>query len=252
MVNRLFVATAIALSSVVEQAAHAGSTMQVPGRTAELLFVGDYYPGEVRVVTGDTLLGLFRSSGSWELAPTRLVVEPIHNACTDKPGENNGRRVHIDHTEAPLFLVRGVPRLQPGRVRTLFSGRDQVFPGQSREFEFKSRVDYWMFSAFGTVPYTQPGRAVEGGIRDYILAVSRSPWDRAQTIFEFHASPGAGGLYNPPTLVWVGDMDGDGQMDLFLDTKTGELGDSWVLYLSSLATGQELVHKVAEHHGRIC
>src|SRR6266550_4685457 len=252
MMSRLLVTTVVALSLVVQQSGGAASTTQIPAGTAELFFVGDYYPGEVRVVTGDTVLGLFRSSESWELAPTRLVVEPIHNACTDKPGEQNGRRVRIDRAEAPIFLTRGIPRLRAGRVRTVFSGRDQVFPGQSREFEFKSRVDYWMISAFGTVPYTQPGRAVQGGIRDYVLAVSRTPWDRAQTIFEFHASPGAGGLYNPPTLVWIGDIDGDGQMDLFLDTKTGELVGSWVLYLSSLATGQELVHKGAQHLGRIC
>jgi len=228
------------------------SIAQTPAGRAELLFVGDYYPGQVRAVTGDTMLGLFRLPGGWALAATRLTVDSIHNACMDQPGERNGRRVRIDRSETPLFLIRGVPRLRPGPVRTVSSERDQVFPGQTREFQFKPRVDHWVISAFGRVPYAQPGRALQGGIRDYLLVVSRNPWDRSQTIFEVHATPGAGGLYSPPTVVWIGDLDGDGQMDLLLDTKTGELPGSWVLYLSSLATGAELIHKVAEYHDLTC
>ena len=41
-------------------------------------------------------------------------------------------------------------------------------------------------------------------------------------------------------------------MDLFLDTQTGELPGTWVLWLSSLATGSELVHRAAEYHGLTC
>jgi hypothetical protein len=68
---------------------------------------------------------------------------------------------------------------------------------------------------------------------------------------EFHARPNAGGFYNPPTILWVGDLDRDGQMDLFLNLQTGEGQGSWALYLSSVSAG-DLLDKVAELHGATC
>src|SRR5437879_3317248 len=155
-----------------------------PARLAdsvEILFAGDHYPGQVHTVTGETWYGLFHLTDQWELAAVKVTVQPIHNACADRPGENTGRRVTIDRPETPLFLVRGLSRLRVGPVRTFFSGRQRLFPGETQEFQVGRGV-YWMISALGAVASTQPGRATAGGMRASSPCGCRSPWDQYQGI----------------------------------------------------------------------
>jgi hypothetical protein len=136
-------------------------------------------------------------------------------------------------------------------VQGVFHGADRLYPGQSRSFEFVRRVNYGSVTASGTVPYMPARARGDGVIREYVLSVSRSPWDRNQTVFEFHAQHG-GGLHDPPTVIWVGDLDSDGYMDIFLDTSTSEALGSHVLYLSTAAVGEELMHAVVRRPGVQC
>jgi hypothetical protein len=50
-----------------------------------------------------------------------------------------------------------------------------------------------------------------------------------------------------PQVVWMGDLDRDGQLDLFLHDATHESGaQSWTLYLSSQAKGKHIFGRAAQ------
>lgn len=56
-----------------------------------------------------------------------------------------------------------------------------------------------------------------------------------------------------PTILWAGDMDGDGEPDLLIDSNIGEAGASDVeLFLSSMAKRTERVRRAAKLHTLGC
>ena len=218
----------------------------------QLLVPGDHYPGRVNTVTGETWLGLFPSDSGWALRATDVSVVAIPNACTDSGGQKSGRRVGVDVAATPLFLVRNVPGLKPTPARTMLTERVQLYPGQQREFELAPRSVYWRIAAYGSVPPPASGRAVDGAIREYSLVVSRSPWTSTQSIFTFRAPDQGGGLQSPPAVLWAGDLNGDGQLDLFVDMTVGETPGPLVLYVSNPADASQLLRKVAEYQPGHC
>jgi len=147
-----------------------------------------------------------------------------------------------------LFLVRGLPGLKPGTVRSISRRREQVYPGQ-RIGPFIAGAELWELLAYGTAApsRTPPSQAAEPAIRDYQLILWTRRGDRAQPIFQQAA------VYSPPTVLWIGDLDGDGQADVLLDPATGgEEPVPLVLWASSLAGPTELAHKVAGYRTIYC
>src|SRR2546425_1625443 len=88
-----------------------GAAFQHPGHRVEMLFAADYYPNEISAVTGETWYGLFPLGAKWQLALTKIRVEPLTTGCI-----RNGQRVTVDRPEHPLLLLRGLPALRLGRI----------------------------------------------------------------------------------------------------------------------------------------
>jgi hypothetical protein len=58
---------------------------------------------------------------------------------------------------------------------------------------------------------------------------------------------------NAPTLLWAGDLDRDGRLDLFLDVETKEAhGSTYQLWLSTFAKNGDLVGLAATLHDPAC
>jgi hypothetical protein len=84
-------------------------------------------------------------------------------------------------------------------------------------------------------------------VRDYSLAVWSRERDTSQVIF------GPAAIFTPPTILWAGDLDRDNRLDVVLEPATG--GEEPVapeLWLSSLAAGRELVHRVSGARTTYC
>lgn len=95
--------------------------------------------------------------------------------------------------------------------------------------------------SYGAAPYfpSRLGVVDRPAVRDYILALWSRERDTSQVLF------GPASVLSPPTVQWVGDLDGDGRLDVLLEPATG--GEEPVaveLWLSSLAVAPELVHRV--------
>jgi hypothetical protein len=162
-------------------------------------------------------------------------------------GPNEGRDVMVTLKEGfrPGFLVQGVPALSPGPVRTVFDGLTPLIPNAIVHFSIPS-------SKWSNV-YVQavPGKdAYERGSKkrhktyDIILhSYGDSPrTDQVtQTLAGYLENPG-----QTPSLLWAGDLDRDGRIDLLMDVQTVEAaGSLYHLYLSSQAKKGELVGLVA-------
>lgn len=224
----------------------AGST----AGTVTLLTPGQFHAEEVDAVSGSVWLALYPADGEGgpHLGYVTVRVERVFDAIVDPEGEATGKRVSVagDGPE-PLLLLNGAHDLRPGPVTAAdpssgdFSGVDPMplyLQGRSYELGFRFAGD--------ELPPPAPA-----GWRDAVLVLRHG--DVEQTLYELQiwTEPETGNLYfgneGWPGVLWAGDLDRDGRLDLFLDLTEHYTATEPTLFLSSAAGAGELVGRVASH-----
>ena len=206
------------------------STAQVQS-AIQILQVGEFL-GEVSAESGEVWLGLYPTENGYALIPSELVLEPFYDPLIDDDeNQPDATRISVDAQAEPLFLVTGCEALQPGTVKTLFSGRMPMALGSFLEFTFEDRDDY-SITAFGDL-------TLNSSAYDYKIELSKG--DRSQVIFSFDSTTDA-----VPLLLWAGDLDRDGQLDLLVDTIYNYAASGPTLFLSSAVQDDSLLQQVAQ------
>ena len=220
---RLLLSFVISLLLLGSSAAHAQS--------GELARTGKFYADSVSVESGEVWLGLYQVGDEYELRSSTLVVSEGVSVMGMA-----GKEVQTDQPTEPLFLVRGLEELHPGKVETMFSPDKSkfLFPGDSTSFGSASGTYYRLLASGEAVL-----RYNQAPIEQYTLTHSSS--NRTQTLVDFDRGIDGGG----PGLAWAGDLDKDGKADLYMQVSRYSAYVDFVLFLSSVATGEEIVGQVA-------
>jgi hypothetical protein len=87
---------------------------------------------------------------------------------------------------------------------------------------------------------TAYGIAEPGMIYNYRLVLSSG--GIYQTFAQLHVVS----MDGPPKIIWAGDLDRDGRVDVLADLTTDYVGHQYVLYASSLAPTGQLITEVAK------
>ena len=177
----------------------------------EILFTGVFHGEEVTVRSGETWLCLMSTKTGEELKICTINVKTVFDPIMDA---NTGKEISIRGGGDAILLVRNVPRLKPGPVRTLFFGAADLRPENT----------VWIG------PGMRQGLGLRrGNLGPYSILF----WEgqaRRQVLWD--------NLYNgdsPSRLNWAGDLDGDGKVDLLLDIGIHDASSRMALFLSSLA-----------------
>ena len=195
----------------------------------KLLFVGQYHSEEISAKSGEVWYGLYKTDAGYELKSTKLKVEPtVNNELMDI-------EVSTDQKTRPLFLVKGSDRFRPGRVPTSFYGREFIFPAQSKDLRFGSD-HFFSLNAYGEVTDGQ----TDTWIKKYELKLFHGGETQIVVSIPFFT------MEAPPSLIWAGDIDGDGMLDILFDLGGHYNVSQPTLFLSSMADGGDFVTKVAE------
>jgi len=223
---RLLLSLVIVLLFLGSGTAHAQS--------GELAMTGEFWAQFVSAKSGEVWLGLYQVGDEYELRSTTLVV----NERREDRWDEEFKAVQVDQSTKPLFLVRGLEELRSGKVTTLVHDWKFLYPGQISYFRSDASTRYTLRAV---------GEAVDQGqsqvaIKNYGLILSGSSlrqvsqtligWDR----FIDGTTPG---------VIWAGDLDRDGKLDLFMDTSRHYGYVEYALFLSSAAAEEEFVGKVA-------
>lgn len=194
---------------------------------------GTYHGNEVSVDSGPRWFGLFRVDSTFELSRVTVTVGQTYDPIV---GESTGKHVSIDRADDPLILVTGVDRLQTGPVTTLYYGNRFIDLGQ--EFFILQEAGYdYSLSAVGEARLHDETK--EMLLHRYTLVLRHV--DTLQTLIEFPILA----LDGLPTLLWAGDLDRDGRLDMIMNLTNHYNVDLYALFLSSEAKPGELVKKVA-------
>jgi len=219
------------------------------GRVIELTPTSELYPRDVLLVAlegGQTAIHYedelpvgYRTAAWWAvcaraegpvLAPVKLSIEEVH--CEDE----GGRQIRVSEgCEQPIFLVKGAGRAEPRPLTTASVGRTVRDEGHNT-VTFDNRT--WRLATAGDDVFLEGN-----GRRQWLL---KRP---AKTFFPLDGR-GRGLDKRRPTKVrprvdvrWAGDLDGDGRLDLLLESSDETSFD--FLFLSSLARRGEIVHPAA-------
>ncbi len=212
--------------------------------SVELLMVGSFHGDEVSARSGEYWMSLVPCKEGACLEGVELEVTLEHDPVIDneksvKSGKAiSFRKDGIGIAHRSQFLVRAsFLRAGPVEVASRSQSVGQLFPGQRFYYSLAaSKVSYVVFAS---------GQAVQDEyeyvtIQDYCFNLTI----HSQTQ-KLMCMKGIGRSGQVPGVVWAGDLDRDGKLDLLLDTSNHYNVMEKTLFLSSLASHGEHLRKAA-------
>jgi len=169
------------------------------------------------------------------LVPIHLHLEKAANPNPTGDRSLPGAIIQTDAPDSVLFLLRGKHLRRLDTVPTFFLGKARLAPRDSLAMSNRGPHDWILCASKGS-----PVSRSESNEKVFELQLRHRPSGVTQSLSTHLSATSA-------EIQWVGDLDGDGRVDLFIMDDTHESGArNWILYLSSLARGKDLVGKAAE------
>lgn len=207
------------------------------GQTAgEIAMVGSFLGDGPWARLRDPWLTLLEREGGFELREVIVSSTPEKPICGDV-----GFNVRAADAKPGTLLLRGFSAVKAGPVVAAFNGGrfgKFLLPGERLDLSLGGE-NGWSLHAFGTVrPAVGAGRG-EARITDYQVQMIGN--GRTGVVFSLD------GISNdvPPSILWAGDLDADGVVDLFADLPKHDAAHHYVLFLSSVARAGQLVAEAA-------
>ena len=168
-----------------------------------------------------------------------LRIERVEDPVEDSGDEKTGKQVVVDGTDTAIAFFSVALPLHAGVVTHVTSGDVELAPGTERILSIGGAE--WKLIARGKVEGSGPDTSVH----DYELAITDG--HSTQVLVKHPYLDDA-----VPLLKFAGDLDGDGKLDLLIDTTHHYNLSEPTLLLSSQAKDGELVHNVASFRTTGC
>jgi hypothetical protein len=207
----------------------------------EILAPGSFHQEDVEMaVDGEVWMGVFETSSGYELRPSEIVVEDAVDPYFDRDDERTARLIYATGAvidpgedwdwETDRWSVEGADRLM-----FLLHPADSVFMEGTLE------------PVITDSPQIPPDTTIELGTSVQLLVAREEGLFLVEGETEQRLSdvyPDSVGEF--VAVVWAGDLDGDGRIDLVLDDRPHYAYRSYYrLFLSSEAEPGYLVKEVA-------
>jgi len=196
--------------------------------------IGSFHDGEAVARDGERWLALRVTPAGAALVDTRAQVRRVHDDVMDGAGARSGCDVATAVHDA-AFLLRG-PALRAGAVGAvaLADGGAALGPAPL-DLAFRGTPYRLALDCAAASPRCEVVLH-DGRRRQVLFALGAGRYDNGSLMLGDDASP---------ALLFAGDLDRDGRLDLILDVTDHYNRSAPTLYLSSQARAAELVHAVA-------
>jgi hypothetical protein len=222
-----------------------------PTKTAKISLIeaGDIYDEGVSVKNGERWLGLYVTEGGSSLAESMVTVKPLLDP-EDKT-QVIGKIVGVDNPVKPVFLVKGAATLGPGPASTIYRGGEEAEHELVNTENLASRKPRQLklgdqqYQLKVLTPKARPGETSCPECVDLKLALVFG--EQTQTLYSMEDLPSMESLEMEIRwyLLWAGDADGDGKVDLYVSFSYEGGPTHTELFLSAQAEPGQLVKGVA-------
>lgn len=205
-----------------------------------ILRVGEFHGDEVIANAADLeWMGLFKTEdGIYYLEKIKVITTAVHDIITDEEGEKTGVLVSVSNKDSCLLLMEPKPYLISGKIKMSIDTQTDCIPRDEMDLEL-GEINYTLYT---TEEIPAPDEENQNHI--YSVMLNDGGLNRFHTTklvqTEFWDDQFA-------TLCFAGDIDGDGMLDLILDTSNHYNMSRITLYLSSQAEQGYLVKPVGWH-----
>jgi hypothetical protein len=235
--NRSFILlfTTILTASIIDTAFAAN--IDLPG---QMTMAGTWHGDEVSAKHDETWLALVETSSGFELQEATISVEIVVDEVIDVPPSKTGKKVSVPEGFEPLVLLRGLPQLSPGPVVTIAAPDESLNTTHPARFtldESSYRLEFKCAAEFLGQELADCPLQLNNGNK--IQTLQDYPIYHPSTTNSTIASEAS------PRVLWAGDLDRDGLLDLLLDLTNHYNVSAPTLLLSSMAGKGELVRSAA-------
>jgi hypothetical protein len=186
---------------------------------------------------GRSWYGLFMNKEGYYLDSTRIITKRVEDP-TGEDGNLNGWEVKTSNSDTSMLLISGVDGLSKRKIVPVNIDRLEMFPGKSTTFSYNG-ITYTLYATGNKGPggdnyivtsYRLFIKATINGMQRQQLLVAEPAFNDAIT-----------------TILFAGDIDGDGFPDFIIDTISHYNGARPTLYLSKPAGGTQLLKVMGWH-----
>ena len=201
----------------------------------QIIKTGTWRGSHVNIDVSLNWYGLFNYDSGLQLEKVKVKVEEVSDPYVEALGEKVAKKVSIEKSDNPIFLVAGHKFLKAGPVTGKYYSYNVLVPEQNVDILFKDGEKYQLSPYGSEFPDLSDN---ENAADQYGIWLRGG--GKEQLIVEDKYFFGTG-----PRLVWSGDLDGDDRLDLLLDCICEDQASNMALYLSSVASDNELLSMVA-------
>lgn len=200
-----------------------------------------YRKSEVIAKNGEQWLGLFQSNDKYYLRNKKVNVkfDPKYEGY----GDEDYMRLTTTDPGNPVFILKNAKNLKAGQIESLYLRPTYDEIQRRRLYDKPLAIGYEEYFSLGETEFVL--RVTRGLTKEneriVVLMLTVNGIRQAITYAPYSSDEDTVGH-----LVWVGDLDGDRKLDVYLDHSVSEsCGYSSSLFLSSAAKKGELVRQVA-------
>ena len=213
------------------------------GQLIELIEDGIYRRSDVVAKNGEEWLVMSESEGHTALYPRIAQVKQLNS--TSWPGEEKDARLSFNALwGSEIIALRNVKNVGQGDFKTLFlkklHAEDKDGSPDYEEISTNYRREF-LLNGNKYVLRTAEGSTEDGTAAAVIVLETEG---KQQVVRQIRHLVGGRDIFG--SLLWVGDMDRDGKLDLYLDEFNEKGFTATELYLSSHADTGKLVGLAAD------
>lgn len=209
----------------------------------KILKTGIFHEDEVwQSADKEKWFGLFIGSNGFYLEETQIKTQRVNDPVLDEnENEKTGWEVSTSKKDSNYLLIEALPFLQNRQVQYIALNKNQIYPGDTLNFFFLGK-EYKLFATGGKKKVQSDPEAFD--LWNYKLYLTTTK-DGQQIKQLLVAQPSFDDKMIE--ILFAGDIDVDGTLDLIIDTSGHYNATSPTLYLSQPADKKEVTKPVGRH-----
>lgn len=211
--------------------------------TTKVLTVGTFHDDEVwESADKEKWFGLFKSNTGFYLQETKLKTKRVYDQIVDEnENEKTGWEVQTINKDTSIILIETSNFLTPHSVKQAILSKEQLYPGDTLRINYLG-IDYKIFATGGKKKVQDDPEWFD--VWNYKLYMTATIKGQQKTSLLVAQPNFDDQMIN---LIFAGDIDGDGILDLIIDTSRHYNATSPTIYLSKPADNGEVVKPIGGH-----